>query len=203
MYQNKFLIANPVIEDPIFCQSVVFLFKHTTKGAEGVILNPKKEVGVIEFAFTVPVPLFSGGPCKTSGIYFIHGYEELHEQALPEHETPEFDLGIPSSFGDNPEEEEFKNKLKIMDGVYFGTPTTFGNLIETGKIFENKFRFYTGVSSWGAGQLESEIAHSAWKIMDSNPAIFFNADALDKLAEKEARKEAEKKWYDRYKPSMN
>lgn len=228
MYKNKFLIANPVITDPIFSQSVIFLFKHTPKGAEGVILNSQKEVGMIGFgemskfmngmpplddfkkamADLKSVPLFAGGPCNTPGVYFIHGYEEFHDLVLPEDDKPEFDLGIPTSFGDNEygddPAQEFKNKLKIMDGVYFGSPITFGHIIEAGKVDEKKFRFYIGMAGWGPGQLEQEIAGGAWKIMDSDPAKFFDLKALNELAGKVEKPETPPPtWNDRYKPSMN
>lgn len=228
MYKNKFLIANPVITDPIFSQTVIFLLKHSPKGAEGVILNSLKQVGVVGFgeitkflkemppvsefkklmADLQSVPLFAGGPCHTPGIYFIHGYEEFNDLMMPEDEKPEFDLGIPTSFGDNEygddPSQEFKTKLKIMDGVFFGTPATFGQIIEAGKVDEGKFRFYTGMSAWGPGQLEQEIAGGAWKIMDSDPDIFFDIKALDKLSGKvEEPPKPETSWNDRYKPSLN
>lgn len=224
MYKNKILIADPAITDPFFSQSVVFLFKHTPKGAEGVILNSPREVGTVGFAEISKfleksptfedfknsvkdmksVPLFAGGPVRTPGIYFVHGYEEFSELAIPEQEEekPEFDLGIPTSFGENEygddPHQEFAKKLKIIDGIYFGTPATFGHIIESGKIEEGKFRFYTGMSSWGPGQLEREIAGGAWKIQDIDAEMFFNVKALNTLAGKVDRPS-----YDRFKPSLN
>jgi len=220
MYKNKFLIANPIITDPIFSQSVIFLLMHDPKGAQGIILNSTKEFGLIKFASskdpknTLDLPLFCGGPCKT-GIYFIHGHEESydHEEEFQSQkdDEPEFDLGLPTSFdlgnefdseyGDN-HSQQVKNKLKIMDGVYFGTPMAFSHIIELDKVKENKFRFYMGMSSWGPGQLEREIAGGAWKITDSDPDQFFDIKSLNKMV---GKVEVEKLnlWNDRFKPSMN
>lgn len=229
MYKNKFLIANPVITDPFFSHSVIFLLKHSPKGAEGICLNTLKEVGTVgfgemsKFLENSPtfedfqknikdmksVPLYAGGPCRTPGIYFVHGYEQFSELVLPqqEDEKPEFDLGIPTSFGENEygddPEQEIAKKLKIIDGVYFGTPVTFGHIIESGKVDENKFRFYTGMSAWGPGQLEREIAGGAWKIQDADPEMFFDVKALDVLAGKVEKKEEPRPWGDRFKPSLN
>lgn len=233
MYKNKILVANPVITDPLFCQSVIFLFTHTSKGAEGVILNSSKEIGTVGFkemskfleempplddfqklmANLDSVPLYAGGPCKTPGLYFMHGYEEFHTLAGPQDEKPEFDLGIPASFGDNEygddPAQEIKSKLKVIDGVYFGTPVTFGQIVEAGKVKENKFRFYSGISIWGPGQLEREIAGGAWKIMDfKDPDLFFDIPALNKLAGKVETPVEEVHWQDTmgfkpYNPSLN
>lgn len=229
MYKNKFLIANPVITDPIFANAVIFLLKHTPKGAEGVILNSLKQIGMVgygemtKFLQKMPelsefkkamanlqsVPLYAGGPCRTPGAYFIHGHEEFRNMVMPEaeEEKSEYDLGIPTSFGENeygddPNQELIK-KLTIMEGVYFGTPITFSHIIEAGKVDEGKFRFYSGISGWGPGQLEREIAGGAWRIMDSDPALFFDVKALDKLAGK-VEESVKSSWTDdRYKPSMN
>jgi len=210
MYKNKLLIANPVIQDPIFAGSVIFLFGHSKKGAEGVILN-SKEVGKVGFGqmqdlFNAApgsfnetkdmilngklqsVPLFLGGPCQTPGIYFLHGYEEFLNILEGPEEKSEFDLGIPASFNlfgedDQPAyKDNVASRMVVMDGLYFGTPYTFGHIIEAGKLQENKFRFFTGQSGWGPGQLEHEIAHGAWTVMDATGDLIFDAKAINKLA---------------------
>jgi putative AlgH/UPF0301 family transcriptional regulator len=198
--KNNLLIANPIISDPIFAGKVIFIFEHNDKGTHGVILN-SEEIGKVGFAHmeqlfnSAPgdfdqvkdlilngqlksVPLYSGGPCSTPGIYFIHGHEEFKE---PEVEPKsEFDLGLPDSFdvfGDSPYKENTPlSKMFIMDGLYFGSPLTFGNIVEAGKLKENKFRFFTGISSWGAGQLEQEISQGAWTIIDNAPVADFFFD---------------------------
>lgn len=220
MYANKFLIANPVVTDPFFSNSVICLLKHSPKGAMGICLNNSLSVGTVEFSeiskllksyegyedfgdFKKSIPLYAGGPCRTSGIYFIHGYEEFSDFFLPdvESEKSEFDLGLPTSFENDLKQEEIIKKLKVIDGVYFGSPFNFAHIVKSGKINENKFRFYAGISNWGPGQIEREIAGGAWTIQDVNPEIFFDIKALDILAGKVEK--VEKKGWDRFNFSLN
>lgn len=209
MLKNKIIVANPVITDPVFAGKAIFMLSHSTKGAEGIILNPK-EVGKVAFGdmqdifnaapgdFMVAkemmmngtlrsVPLFMGGPVYTPGLFFLHGYEQ-YTDILTADDQPEYDLGIPNSFSVNDEETEFedqfedygKNKMKLIGGVYFGTPYTFGHIIEEGKLEEGKFRFYTGQSAWGPGQLESEFSQGAWSVLDCDVGdLFFDTTALN------------------------
>lgn len=216
MYRHKLLIANPMITDPVFAGTVVFLFRHNEKGAQGIILNAK-EVGKVGFGymkdiFNTPsgsfdeakdllingnlqsVPLFMGGPCHTPGIFFLHGHEELLNVREGQEQGSEYDLGIPASFdlgNDNPYQDEVPSpiaKLIVTEGLYFGTPFTFGSLIEAGKLQEDKFRFFTGMSTWADGQLEHEIQNGAWTVVDPTVDVFFSAAELDKLVQSVADK---------------
>lgn len=149
-YEHKLLIAQPVIQDPIFSGKVIFVIKHEPGGAMGIILNSpvvgqvgfgdipqaskknmKKLVKAMQTGEIPSVPVFLGGPCQTPGMYFIHGYKEFTKE--PE-EPPEFDLGIPTSFSD--EDEEVDPRIVIMDGLYFGSPVTFMQIIQSGKLQE-------------------------------------------------------------------
>lgn len=228
MYKGKFLVANPAITDPIFSNTIVYLVSHSSKGAEGIIVNPKKSVGDVSFVEVsemlkdislsekegmekflnsikgMPsVPLFQAGPVRTDGPYLLHGYEDIFDAEVPpgqEEDKPEFDLGIPTSFGDNDELSDFKEKLKLMDGVYFGSPNTFAKIIESGKVPEGKFRFYIGTSTWAKGQLEHEIAGGAWRIIDGDASLFFDKEKADAIFPKGPEL---KSWAERLKPSMN
>lgn len=170
-YPQKILIANSkVIKDDVFSNSVVFLFEHDADGAQGIILNPK-EVGKVAFTELLEndlsldnakemlldgkldsAPLFLGGPCQVKGLYFIHGYEEFLE----------------------------KNHV-ITTGLYFGSPVTFCQIVESKKLSQNKFRFMNGTSLWAAGQLDNEIKNNAWTVVNPNPNLFFDDVAISKL----------------------
>lgn len=215
MYKHKLLIANPMISDPVFAGSVIFLFTHSKKGAQGVILN-SKEIGKIGFGqmkdiFNAApgtfaeakdmmlngkletVPLFLGGPCQTPGLFFLHGHEEFLNVHESQEQGSEYDLGIPSSFnlfGEDEEKPAYQDdvptpfaQMNVTEGLYFGSPYTFGHLIEAGKLDENKFRFFTGLSAWSAGQLEYEIENGAWTVVDSTPDVFFNPEELNRLVQ--------------------
>jgi putative AlgH/UPF0301 family transcriptional regulator len=147
------------------------------------------------------VPLFMGGPCQTPGIYFLHGYEDFLNILEGPEDRSEFDLGIPESFnlfGDDEQpayQDNPANKMVVMDGLYFGTPYTFGHIIEAGKIDEDKFRFFTGQSGWQPGQLEKEIAGGAWTVVENAQVsdLFFDRMAIEALIRAVTKKPVAKK----------
>lgn len=192
MFTHKFLIANPAITDPVFAGKIVFVFKHNKNGAEGVIINPK-QIGKVGFAQLddllqvkslsdlgemvlgdrmQSVPLYSGGPRKTKGMYLLHGYEELLVE----------DSEYENVFDDSTE------KMTLIDGVYFGTPIVFNKIVEYGLIEEKKFRFFTGQSSWSSLQLESEVKNGVWTVMESDGNAFFDEKLLKILVDSVSHK---------------
>lgn len=69
-YAGSFLVARPVLQDPNFRQSVVFLLQHGAEGAFGLVVNrPAKAEGV-------PFPVYHGGPCKSQGLMMLHAHPE-------------------------------------------------------------------------------------------------------------------------------
>lgn len=207
--KHKFVVASPMVVDPVFAGSVVFILEHNKQGAVGIILNSKQKIGEMsitgfleapEGEFTSlkeaiegglkSVPLYLGGPCRTPGPMFLHGYHQFLTMATGE-EPPEFDLGIPNSFdsdsfdtGNTYDDKipDFEKLLTIMDGVYYGSPFTIAGIIDDGKYDEGKFRCFIGASSWSPGQLEKEISNGAWTVRDADPEIFFDQDELNKIA---------------------
>lgn len=66
--RHKLLVAQPMLRDPNFNRTVVYMIEHTDDGALGVVLNRPGPVGVGEFlpewekVATEPRVLFKGGP---------------------------------------------------------------------------------------------------------------------------------------------
>lgn len=191
--QSKLLVAKPILVDPVFSGKVVFVAKYDpAKGAEGFMLNgppvgkvgygemkpgdemPDGEniVGMVESGELNSVQLYVGGPCRTAGIFMVHGYEEF---ATEEQDPDEFQLG--SSFM-----EEGSAPEALMPGLFFGTPETLARIVRAGKDGENKFRFFTGIAGWSPGQLEREIEAGAWDVRDADPEIIFDLGAVNQLA---------------------
>ena len=191
MYKHKLLVATSMIIDPIFSDKVVFVLDHNEKRSFGITLN-SSEIGKIDRKylkdlFDSPsgkyakvkelildgdlksIPLFSGGPCPTPGIFFLHGYEEF----LDAHENSSFDFSL--------DETSPFSKMKVTDGLYFGTSKTFGDLIEAGKFNEGNFKFFSGMSLWTAGQLDFEIKSGAWTVVDATTDILFDVEKINKL----------------------
>src|SRR5439155_17969166 len=66
--RHQLLVAQPMLRDPNFNRTVVYMIEHTDDGALGVVLNRPGPVGVGEFlpewekVATEPRVLFKGGP---------------------------------------------------------------------------------------------------------------------------------------------
>jgi putative AlgH/UPF0301 family transcriptional regulator len=191
MLTNKILVSRRQAvrigrQDELF---VVFVFVHNHRGAVGAILNghkvsslsgthlkdilnspeglfPTCKEMLLEKKFK-DVPLWYGGPSKTEGIYFLHGYEQFSKATKREFD-PDADCDASSLWN-------------VMDGVYFGNPFTFGHIVEAGMFNDAKHRFFTGQCKWNATQLETEVDSGHWDILDPRPEMFFDLDYCSKL----------------------
>src|ERR1700741_1344579 len=65
-----FLVARPVLDDPNFNRTVVFLLQHGPDGAFGLVVNRPVE------GEKLPFPIYLGGPCKLEGMLLLHGHPE-------------------------------------------------------------------------------------------------------------------------------
>ncbi|MBP1606251.1 MAG: hypothetical protein H6Q08_1625, partial [Acidobacteria bacterium] len=65
--------------------------------------------------------------------------------------------------------------LRVADGVYLSTsPDLLRQLIETGS---DRTRVLTGYAGWGPGQLDEELAASAWLTSDVEADLIFDTPA--------------------------
>jgi putative AlgH/UPF0301 family transcriptional regulator len=179
-----------------YSNHIIYIFQHNSKGAIGLLLNGGKIGNItsnqLKDIFNTKegkyekfkdmlingnlsdIPLFLGGNETTKGIYFIHSYPE-YSQIIDSHENKE-KITLNSVIG------EEKNKNKLREGVYFGTPFTFAEIVESEKIDVNRFRFYFGQQSWVSGQLESEIQAGYWSVIDADEEYFFSESKCENLA---------------------
>jgi putative transcriptional regulator len=97
-YAGRFLVATPLIQDPNFIHTVVYLYAHETgEGAAGVVLNRPSDEAVVDhlpdWRSTVAAPpvVFWGGPVATdSGLILLSRdgrIEPAEEMQPPEGST--------------------------------------------------------------------------------------------------------------------
>lgn len=147
--KGKILIAEPLMGDPNFDRTVVFLTDHNPEGSVGFILNRIVDVSFDELVLDFPsfnITIGEGGPVQQDNMFFLHSKGEL----------------LPSS-------EE------IIPGVYWGGDfNILKELISMDLLRPEDIRFFLGYSGWSAGQLEAEIDQKAWQIAPANSEIIFN-----------------------------
>jgi putative transcriptional regulator len=156
-YAGCFLIAKPILQDPNFKRTVVFLLAHNAEGAFGLVVNrPAAAKGL-------PWPVFIGGPCPSPGLIMLHGHAQWTETA----------------------EEEAEPERQLAPGIFSGDAACLDRVTQSDSEETLRFRVFSGYAGWGGGQLEGEMASGAWAIAPANGAVLFDTpveELWDRLA---------------------
>lgn len=157
-HKGSLLISEPYLEDVHFRRTVVLLSEHNEMGTVGFILNRLLNVtttDVVPDLLDISFPVFYGGPVEPNTLHFIH----------------KAGMVIPGSF-------------EISKDIYWGGDIEMVNdLLNTGVVTQDEFRFFVGYSGWSPGQLDDEIREKAWWITRSTESIVFDDD-LDNMWKK-------------------
>lgn len=143
--EGDLLIAQPFLDEAWFRRGVISLIDYDrSEGATGVVLNNCMNYvlsDVLEgVATSTDVPVYCGGPMSQDRLYFIH---TLGERILP-------------------------GARLYAPGLYIGGDFDAAiQYVNEGYPTEGVLRFFIGYSGWAPGQLEDEIGHDTWAIMDA------------------------------------
>jgi putative transcriptional regulator len=158
-YAGYFLIAKPILQDPNFRRSVIFLLAHNAEGAFGLIVNRPAE------AEGLPWPVFLGGPCPSPGLIMLHGHAEWIEVSADGAETDK--------------------EHQLAPGIYSGDAACLDRATQMDDTEQLRFRVFSGYAGWGSGQLEGELAAGAWWLAKANGSLLFDTpveELWDRLA---------------------
>jgi putative transcriptional regulator len=156
---GRLLVATPVIGDPNFERTVVFLLGHDHDGALGIVVNRPTDVDVEgslpQWASisAPPAVVFVGGPVEQAGAIGLG--RPAPGVPLQGRAPGDWD----ASWSPIPDVAEAVGPLATLD--LHADPALSPGL--------EAVRVYAGHSGWGPGQLESEIAHDAWIVADAVP----------------------------------
>ena len=159
-FTHHFLIAMPGLQDDAFAKSVVYMCEHSERGALGLVINKPSDINLKKLFEKVELPLhredltlapvFQGGPVQT-------------ERGFVLHET----IVMPGN------EAVYASTMTIPGGLEMTTSKDVLEALSTGygprKVFVS-----LGYSSWGQGQLESEISDNSWLTVEADPAVIFD-----------------------------
>lgn len=156
-FANQFLIAMPGMADDTFAGSVVYLCEHTAHGALGLVINKPTDLALgglferVDLALDVPAwaeqPVYFGGPVQTERGFVLH---DAHG-------------------GDG----AFQSTLNVPGGLAMTTSKDVLQAICDGHG-PRRALVTLGCSSWGAGQLERELAHNGWLTVDAEADVVFS-----------------------------
>ena len=142
----------PQMADPNFARTVVLLCDYTDEGAFGLVVNRPMDEPAWKLVRTDPpvrvdpdLKLWIGGPVDPQRTWVL-----MSEAQGPEDEQREICPGVVLSVS-------HKLTLDLLQ-----TPPTM------------RARIIVGYAGWAAGQLEEELAGSAWLTMQVDPGLIFS-----------------------------
>ena len=160
---HHFLIAMPGLQDEVFAKSVVYLCEHSERGALGLVINKPSDINMLNLFEKVELPLhrsdlkearvLQGGPVQTERGFVLH-------EAI--------------SAGEDSDEAVYASTMFIEGaGLEMTTSKDVLEALSTG-AGPRKVLVSLGYSSWGGGQLESELAENSWLTVGADPAVIFD-----------------------------
>jgi putative transcriptional regulator len=167
---GQLLIAMPVMGDPRFERSVIYLCAHSAEGAMGIIVNRPAgsidfpgllvQLDIIKKADQIKLPenaetlkVLKGGPVETGRGFVLHSSDFYIEDAT----------------------------LRIDHEVCLTATVDILKAIAKGAGPKHAI-LALGYAGWAAGQLESEIQDNGWLHCDADPDLIFGGDVEEKYS---------------------
>jgi putative transcriptional regulator len=151
-FRPALLLSMPQLQDPNFARTVVLLCDYTPDGAFGLVINRPTEMAATTMVRLEP-PIDGGNDMRL----WIGGPVEPQRGWMLLGEQPE---------------TEFKT---IREGLYLSTsPVLLRQLLEAQPA--PRARVLAGYAGWGPGQLDEELAQSAWLMGDVDLDLVFDID---------------------------
>jgi putative transcriptional regulator len=152
-FRPTLLLSMPQLQDPNFARTVVLLCDYVPDGAFGLVLNRPTGMPASEMVRLEPpvvggntLPLCIGGPVEPE-----RGWILLAEE---------------------PNDPEYRT---IREGLYLSTsPALLRQVLSASPA--PRARVLAGYAGWGPGQLDQELAQSAWLIGDVDLDLVFDVD---------------------------
>lgn len=166
---NHFLIAMPGMEDDTFARSVVYVCEHSERGALGLIINKPGDISLADLFDKVDLPLqraeiglqpvFQGGPLQTERGFVLHDPVTVE--------------------GLEPDQSIYASTLTVPGGLEMTTSKDVLEALAAGGG-PRRVLVTLGYSSWGEGQLESEIVRNSWLTVDADADLVFDAPVAER-----------------------
>ena len=175
--KHHFLIAMPGLEDETFARSVIYLCEHSARGAMGLIINKPSDISMRLLFDKVELPLRRedlmqnpvghGGPVQTE-----RGFV-LHDPLRPLVHDP---LRM-----DKPEQEgsAYASTLTVPGGLEMTTSRDVLEALSSG-AGPRRVLVTLGYSSWGEGQLESELGENTWLTVPASADVIFDVPMAER-----------------------
>ena len=154
---GQLLVATAEMEDPRFAESVIYIVKHDSTGAMGLVINKPMAKGSIEDLLKgfglegkgskSEITIHYGGPVGARQGFVLHSDETLLE-----------------------------NSTKVASGIAMTADAKMIEAIAAGKGPRQSL-FMLGYSGWAPGQLEEELKMNSWIVIPGDKAFIFDINA--------------------------
>jgi putative transcriptional regulator len=168
--KHHFLIAMPGLEDETFARSVVYMCEHSPRGAMGLIINKPADISMRLLFDKVDLPLrredlmqspvSQGGPVQTERGFVLHDPIRM--------EKPQEDGG-----------SIYASTLAVPGGLEMTTSRDVLEALSSG-AGPRRVLVTLGYSSWGEGQLESELAENTWLTVPASEEVIFDVPMAER-----------------------
>jgi len=145
------LLSMPQLIDPNFAKSVVLLCEHAPEGAFGLVVNRPSDIAAAEAVRLEPpveqpndLPLLIGGPVEPERGWILTAQAPEHV----EHQS-------------------------VGAGLYLSASPVLLRRALMARPLPKRTVVLAGYAGWGPGQLDSELAESAWLIMPVELDLIF------------------------------
>lgn len=168
--KHHFLIAMPGLEDETFAGSVIYMCEHGPRGAMGLIINKPADISMrllfdkvdlrLRREDLVQNPVGQGGPVQTERGFVLHDPLRM----------------------DNPEEDGgsiYASTLIVPGGLEMTTSRDVLEALSSG-AGPRRVLVTLGYSSWGEGQLESELSENTWLTVPASADVIFDVPMAER-----------------------
>jgi putative transcriptional regulator len=168
--KHHFLIAMPGLEDETFARSVIYMCEHSPRGAMGLIINKPADISMRHLFDKVDLPLrredlmqspvSQGGPVQTERGFVLHDPLRM----------------------DKPQEDGssiYASTLAVPGGLEMTTSRDVLEALSSG-AGPRRVLITLGYSSWGEGQLESELAENTWLTVPASIDVIFEVPMAER-----------------------
>jgi putative transcriptional regulator len=155
---HRCLISPPETTDLFFTNTLIYIVRHDSEGAQGIIINRPTDIEVKELLHDLeinadhvnPHAVLQGGPLRPEAGFVLH-------------------TGQPT----------WHSSIAISENVCITTSKDILDAIAHNEGV-GRYQIALGYASWSKGQLEEEIAHGDWLICDADMDLIFNLPYHDR-----------------------
>jgi putative transcriptional regulator len=154
---GQLLVANPEMADPRFAEAVIYMVKHNSEGAFGLVINrplargPIKDLlrgfGIEDSEARGEIIIHYGGPVGPNAGFVLHSDDVVLEDSE-----------------------------KVKDGIAMTANAELIHEMAQGKGPRQSL-VIIGYSGWAPGQLERELEAGAWHVVPADKDLVFSAEA--------------------------